>query len=1004
MTLASRRFSKQSPKPVKPGFVEPPDSPAVQPPSRHSSSRLKRVSDATLHRIAYPLSLISSRPSSSATETDNVYKTSTRQSLSSRASRSKRPPPTSRASSSVSTRKTTSGPVPGSGDKVSALPVFGVSQRGYLASLVSLFSDGNGHDQSSSHVATPVSSSTAITDPDSSPSTSTSGKRLGPYEYEVTSPALFRFSPAPGLYVGWPSTVHPPPEALLEFEMETLPLLEREFHAVCNHLGRQGIRITYELRMSGYARPGEDNVTLSPTVWILYRSCTPSVAKALVEELHRAVAEIFYIDRGIEIQEGGGRMELNSDRPLFSIKRHEKDNINLSDGGTLSIHIEDCQDKFSVCGARCCVTIQDESAQVQSLCRIGGLLKVNGKYILGVSTAHAMLDSSAIFKDSFDEPPQGKRPQGQAVDRDAVSSEVQGVSKWHNVTRDAAVDFLGISMNSRGEMAINRSKPNNATDFSLLRLRKMPGHVRNKYVPPRSEEAVSITSTASASASSLDEGPVYILCGGKDVVDGQLIWGTACFNVRGRNFRVRRIQTTKPLSKCIISLPHRSSSLGEYLRGGTDASVSGAWVVRGEVLYGAIVAVYEDEPFALMMTVERLFASIMGSAFSIRSVELWDGEVPEILKAYHAAAVEAGSKDVVRVDTSIPEANIEACINGDAVTSPTEANGSSATSAPEVNPEDEQAQDEHEGIDKKSGVVHADAVSCASCPPTARCDAQAEITPPPSRELELDGDDLVVVAHDAASSSSKSKHRPLVHARTVSKASDVTMSGAVQTPIEDTPDSPERESTELGYESSGGAETYFTPRQSAFPKEQVYLNGINTELVVGQATENLRGGGGSDVTNRRGSGQTVFGRTFHRAEAVENSRENNYGIPPTGLNGRTPLFSRRRSLPVEPSRAAQNSIRSSNQVESIPQEGSSDSTSRAPSSTQASTQETTTTSSTPTGTSAEENVSGIPPYGLGGRPNVFRRMSSGKPFSFKKPQEKEQFNKGNNFGIPPQGL
>lgn len=489
--------------------------------------------------------------------------------------------------------------------------MFGISQRGYLASLVSLFSEGHNHghnhghdhdrDHDASHLATPVSTSA---------STATTKRRrtLGPYEYEVTSPAIFRFARAPGLplYVGWPGTVNPPPEALLEFEMETLPMLERDFHGVSSHLGRQGVRITYELRMSGYATKSrssrsssgddDDTVTLSPTIWILYRSCTPAATTnkfTAAEELHQAVAEILYgnIDddhddrSGVEIQEGGGRMELSSDRPLASgLKRHDRDSIHLSDGGMLSVHLEDCQEKYSVCGARCCVMIQDgdmnnktssssssssSQSQTQSLSRIGGLLKINGKYILGVSTAHAMLDSSTLFKDSFDELQNGgrggqQRPRASthaaaAVDRDAMAAEMAGVSRWHDVTRDAAVDFLGVSMNSRGEMAVNRARPESATDFSLLRLRKMPAHVRNRYVRPGGgarrgeEEAVCITSTASASAAALDLGPVYVLCGDGegDVVQGQLVWGTACFSVRGRNFRVRRIQTAKPLSKSI---------------------------------------------------------------------------------------------------------------------------------------------------------------------------------------------------------------------------------------------------------------------------------------------------------------------------------------------------------------------------------------------------------------------------------------------------------------------
>lgn len=518
-------------------------------------SRLKRMSDATVRGLSRPLSFISSRASTPGANEKSRYssRASARNSVSTRASQSERgPSSTNRAPSAASTRLTSMGPVSVVESNVGELPVFGVAQRAYLASLVSLFSDGNGHDRNSSHLTTPVSTSnSALTEPSSSIS---SAQNLGPYEYELGSAALYKYPKARALYVGRPSVVHPPPEALLEFEMEALPTLERELHGVSARLGSQGVRITYELRMSGYAHANADTVTLTPTVWILYRAASPAGMKASMNVLHQAVAEIFYLSKGFEIQEGGGRIELTSDRPLVTVRRDEENLINLSDGGTLSIHTEDCQEKPSVCGARCCVTIEEGAAQVQSLCRIGGLLKVNGKYILGVSTAHAMLDGCSIFRDSFDEAPQPRFPQGQAVDRDRLATEAGDVALWHDVTRDAAVDFLGISMNSRGEMAINRAKPDTATDFSLLRLKKMPGYVRNTYVPPGAPAgapAVSITSTASASASSLDEGPVYVLCGGADVAEGQLVWGSACFIVRGRKFRLRRIQTKKPLSEYI---------------------------------------------------------------------------------------------------------------------------------------------------------------------------------------------------------------------------------------------------------------------------------------------------------------------------------------------------------------------------------------------------------------------------------------------------------------------
>lgn len=489
-------------------------------------------------------------------------------------------------------------------DNLGALPAFGISERGYLASLVSLFGghppgvnggsgsgSGSGSgggdvlDTNSSASHSPLSALTAIT----APSVLEDGigivGNLGrPYEYDVHSPAVYAYAKVKDkenerLFVGLPGIVHPPPEALLEFELETLPLLERDLHELAGQFGQRGIRITYELRMSGLASNNlygaafkGETVILSPTVWILYRSYSSMVGLPSCQlELEHAVSKLHYLQhRPVEVQEGGGRIELAGDRRLVDVKVNEEDCIHLSGGGALSVHIEDIASVSSkdttngfssVCGALCSITIEEEDTKrsnqtYQSLCRIGGLLLVNGKYILGVSTAHAMLDSSNIFKDSFDNASEPRSLLGKAVDRDIIIAEAGNTetitTKWADVTRDAAVDFLGVSMNSRGEMAINRSNPENATDFALLRLRQTPpGELRNQYTPPGAEKPVMITSSASASAASLDEGPVYILCrsSGDKIVDGQLVWGSACFVVRGRNFHLRRIQTSRPLSK-----------------------------------------------------------------------------------------------------------------------------------------------------------------------------------------------------------------------------------------------------------------------------------------------------------------------------------------------------------------------------------------------------------------------------------------------------------------------
>lgn len=522
--------------------VDATDDPETIP---RSESRLKRLSGATANRLSIPFSLFSFR--SSRTSDSDGQKLSKQQN-----GRAK----SSRPSESTTRSSTATAAQPDEQDAVGqlpVLPVLGTARGGYLRSLLSLFSDGHDNDGASTQTATPVSEQTPMSDISPWP------RSLGLYEYDLNSPVIYRFSKNHQLYIGWPDVVNPPAEALVEFETETLPLLEQDLQAICAHLSQQDIRITYELRMSGHASPMTGTVTLAPTVWILYRSNTLAGNVVTAAALNQVALGLDYLQTDIEIHEGGGRIEASSDRKLVDVDLGDaKDSIQLSNGAVLSVHVEDCQNKDTACGALVCVTVQEDKLRTQQgLCRMGGLLRVNGKYVLGVTTAHAMLDSSGIFKDSFDGGAAAgdddlRTPKGKAVDRDAIVLEVSDVEGWQAATRDAAIDFLGISMNSRGDVALNRSRPQNATDFAMLRLRDLPGSIRNQYVPPGSEEPVSIKSTASASSSALDEGPVYILCGSGRVADAQLVWGSVCFIIRGRNFRVRRVQTSQPLGRYLI--------------------------------------------------------------------------------------------------------------------------------------------------------------------------------------------------------------------------------------------------------------------------------------------------------------------------------------------------------------------------------------------------------------------------------------------------------------------
>lgn len=539
------------------------------------------------------------------------------------------------------------------------------------------------------------------------------------------------------------------------------------------------------------------------------------------------------------------------------------------------------------------------------------------------------------------------------------------------------------------------------------------------------------------------------------------------------------------------------------------------------------MAVYEHEPYALMMTVERLFASIMASAFSIRSVELWDGVVPEILKAYHQAHDAAKApKEVTHVrmkprpaqksegnlqeeDEEEGERENKKQEDHDLVIE--EINGSSTRTGSRFNTGTAPTDIEDHLTDKKSGVIQTVIAPC-SRPETADDITQAESSRPPTSQLgdeneddlmdvdEIDGDDLVVrdvsdvdedfagdELDDIKSSNPRYPRRPTARSRTLSKASDMTMmSGAVQTPDEpatpkeDEEDHQEAKQAGKTAERYGGScvspatESYFTPREStsALAQERLRVGPIiyatmdqptpsdsrspvinnNKGVVHGgsgngpsQVMNNTDSSSSTTITtnpkgNRRGSLQTVLGRTFRRGSAssastgapaapttapiedsitttssVSSSKNNgSFGIPSTGLTGRPTLFHRRRST------AAGSALTVSATVASVGVQRVNSSNTSSPDASadittmlqrpvrSVSTQEVPRVGRDSAGSrgvirpppSAAAAVLVAQPS-LSQRPKMAKRLSSGRPFSYGK---FEANMKEKNFGIPPHGL
>lgn len=187
-----------------------------------------------------------------------------------------------------------------------------------------------------------------------------------------------------------------------------------------------------------------------------------------------------------------------------------------------------------------------------------------------------------------------------------------------------------------------------------------------------------------------------------------------------------------------------------------------------------------------MMTAERLFSSILGSAFSIRSVELWDGVLPEAYRLHEeerkarmkAAAAAAAAKDRVKVDVRPLSSRKGGKPGG--------ANGSFKDTA-RLNTVEERVEAESEAGPSRIGTAAShkdDSIEEPIASPKSyglpHIEASTGLGIDEGVAVASTGDSSFVTAIEETST----PKIPAMHPRTQSQASNVTMmSGAVQTPL-----------------------------------------------------------------------------------------------------------------------------------------------------------------------------------------------------------------------------
>lgn len=385
-----------------------------------------------------------------------------------------------------------------------------------------------------------------------------------------------------------------------------------------------------------------------------------------------------------------------------------------------------------------------------------------------------------------------------------------------------------------------------------------------------------------------------------------------------------------------------------------------------------------------MMTAERLFSSISRSAFSIRSVELWDGELPNIHRPKQPVVVDSQQRSKKKgaeghkneIQTAAPtKQNVEVRTT---LRSRTRSEGSHTDLQPV--PESQDAHHQH-----ASRATRADHVSPrppSNAEPGTRTDDLHDAT----RETES------VSRHhttDSYNNQPKTQRRPRVESRTLSNASEITMSGAV--PVSD--DEPEDDKIARSDNTADCATATATTEDYVKPTSRVRSPSRDFDSKTAAAStktmdptssgRDSQGDNAAQSDSRRSSLQLVLDKTFRRGSRAP-SRDNNFGIPHGGLDARPPVFSRRGSSAVDPT------PRYGGAVESSAIAGGSDADSSSFSRRWSST-------TGPPGSSDQFENHGTPQGGLDERSSIFRRGWPGR-------SKPKHFDRSNNFGIPQGGL
>ncbi|CVK97562.1 uncharacterized protein FMAN_11586 [Fusarium mangiferae] len=447
----------------------------------------------------------------------------------------------------------------------------------------------------------------------------------------------------------WYSNHHWPEQSqykyLFEQASETWEKLAPEFNKIWNVVWRRSLATTpwtVELRLAGAHQPDEERVIIKPSVWI--RTTDEPIRSSTVwKKLQKQVRKL-----GLDSQQyasifaEGGLRSANGPASVPWEQLDLRKGIKFAYDLTLHTHVA----WWAVsgpyeCGEVCLTTIVKYGQIVyQEVSRIGGVLVINASLEVGVTSGHAMLlyflqniDQSSTtsithLKDTSNNSYTSSSDSGAEEDDEQSSSEecelvendtdstdprtdlgyvdLEKVGTWIPVNLSGMVNFIkqaevDVSTKPSYTKLLSPSTGSIPADFALVSRVEFDlflGQSDNIYNFNGRNNVSSICPDSSFTA---NEQEILVLLGnGMEASQGFLQSAKIPFSIGSTTISARKIRLNAPLG------------------------TSGSWVVLRDSgkLCGAIIAVFEREPFALMMTAQSLFSDIIEYSRDVSLVTL----------------------------------------------------------------------------------------------------------------------------------------------------------------------------------------------------------------------------------------------------------------------------------------------------------------------------------------------------------------------------------------------